>query len=89
MRAATNLGLAAAILLITTLIAGAMNSVISELSPLKCLGAGSAAAGFALATVENSIIRRALHGELLDVPDLAHRSGQTVGDITDPTRGAH
>jgi len=94
MKVATNLGLAAAILLITTLIAATVNSVFSQLSPLlRWLGAGCAVAGLglvivaaALVIVENSIIQRALDSELLDVPDLARRSGQAVGDITDPDR---
>lgn len=95
MRAATNIGLTAAILLITTLIASAVNSVFSGLTLPKYLGAGCAVAGLALVIVatalvivENSIIQRATDSELLDVPDLAHGTGQYDGDITDPNRGA-
>jgi hypothetical protein len=94
MRTATNVGLVAAILLIATLIMGAVSSVFSELSLLKYFGAASAVAGLAsvvaateLVIVENSIIQRAADSELLDVPDLAHGSGQADGEITDPDRG--
>jgi len=94
MRTATNVGLVAAILLIATLIMGAVNSVFAELSLLKYLGAACAVAGLALVIaaailviVENSIIQRATDSELLDVPDLARGSGQVDGDITDPNRG--
>jgi len=41
----------------------------------------------ALLVGENSILHRALDSELMDVPALHHRAGQSVGDIADPNRG--
>lgn len=93
MKTATNIGLMAAILLISALIAGALDVVFPGFSPLKYVGTGCALAGLALVIVgavlvimENSIIQRAIDSELLDVPDLARETGQEAGDINDPTR---
>ncbi len=41
----------------------------------------------ALVILENTIIQRAVDGELLDVPELAAAVGQDSGDINDPARG--
>jgi hypothetical protein len=37
--------------------------------------------------LENTIIQRAVDGELLDVPELAGAVGKESGDINDPARG--
>jgi hypothetical protein len=94
MRWATTLGLAAAMLLISTLILGAVNVVFPDLGVLKYFGAGFAVLGLGLVIVaaalvirENSIIQRAVDGELLDVPELAGAVGKAAGDINDPERG--
>jgi Protein of unknown function (DUF2721) len=94
MRRATNIGLSAAILLISTLILAAVNVVLPDLKVLKYFGAAGAVVGLALVIVatalvilENTIIRRAVDGELLDVPELAGAVGQESGNINDPARG--
>jgi hypothetical protein len=94
MKYAVNLGLAAAILLISTLIGGALDVVFPGLSLIKVLSTCCAISGFILVIVaaflvikENSIIQRAVNAELLDVPELAERAGEQAGRITDPSRG--
>lgn len=89
MRTATNVGLAAAILLIATLILGGAEVALGS-SPWLNLAAAATAvlglllvmAGAVLVIIENSIIGRMLEGEMLDVPDLARDSDQQPGEIT-------
>jgi hypothetical protein len=76
MRKATNLGVVAAMSLITTLIAAGLN-VIVDLSALKYLSAFCALLGLALViaaasfvVVENSLIQKAIQDEPSDIPDL-------------------
>jgi Protein of unknown function (DUF2721) len=78
MRLATNRGLTAAILLITTLVGGAVNAVFPDAPIIQGLSVICAIAAFlqvitaaALVVKENSIIQRAMDAELLDLPDLA------------------
>jgi hypothetical protein len=40
-----------------------------------------------LVILENTIIQRAVDGELLDLPELAGAVGRDAGDINDPARG--
>jgi hypothetical protein len=93
MRLATNLGLLAAILLIATLIGGALNVVFGNVPVIAVISTIAAITGFLLVIVaacvvirENSIIRRAVTVELLDVPELAELAGQQAGSIRDPGR---
>jgi len=93
MRIAVNLGLIAACLLIATLIGGGLNIMFPKLPGVNWVSSGFAIGGFLLVIVaaglvlwENFIIRRAVYAELLDVPELAERTGQVAGDITDPRR---
>jgi hypothetical protein len=83
MRTATNLGLVAAILLITTLVTAALNAIFRSVTPLQYVSAGCAIIGLVLIIVaaivairENSIIQRAIDSDLLDVPELAKQTGQ-------------
>ncbi|MDO9709920.1 DUF2721 domain-containing protein [Paracraurococcus lichenis] len=94
MRLATTLGLSAAILLISTLILGAVNVLLPHLGLLKYIGAACMIGGLGLVVIaaalvirENVIIRRAVDGELMDVPELAAALGQQAGVIDDPRRG--
>ncbi len=94
MRLATNLGLIAAILLILTLIGGALDVMFPALQePLAWASTLSAIGGLLvvivaaiLVIVENSIIQRAVDTELLDVPELAESTGQRPGAIDDGRR---
>lgn len=83
MRLATNCGLAAAILLITTLIGGIINVVFPGLNFIPATSTVCALFGFLLVILaaglvirENSIIQQAVDAELLDVPELAKSTGQ-------------
>jgi hypothetical protein len=83
MRRATNLGLYAAMLLIGTLIVGALDAVFGGPPPFKYLGALCALGGLAtviwsacLVVKENTLIRQAIGGELRDIPELADRAGE-------------
>jgi hypothetical protein len=94
MRRATNTGLAAARPLISTLILGAVHVVLPGPGLPKYPGAGFVVLGLGLVMVaaglvilENTIIRRAVDGEWLDVPELAGAAGKASGDINDPARG--
>ena len=90
MRKATNLGLIAAILLILTLIGGAIDAIFKSAAPVKYMSTMCALGGLALIILaavlvikENTIIQRAIDSELLDVPELARGSGQKPGTIAD------
>jgi hypothetical protein len=83
MRYATSVGLVSAIFLIGTLMIGALDVIFPHLSLLAYLGAGSALMGFALVIVaamivlvEGASVQDQLDHELLDVKDLAARTGQ-------------
>jgi Protein of unknown function (DUF2721) len=82
-------GLASAIVFILTLFAGGLDVVIPKTTILAIFGACAAFAGFALvitATVlvilDETYVHRQLDAELLDVPDLAHKTGQDAGRIS-------
>lgn len=51
------------------------------------LGLGLAMVAAGLVILENTIIQRAVDGELLDLPELAGAVGRDAGDINDPARG--
>jgi hypothetical protein len=87
-------GLVSAVLFILTLIAAEVSLAIPGLALLQVASAGGAAVGFAaviVATVfvimEGLVTQRQLDSELLDIPDLAHSTGQEPGDITAQDRG--
>jgi hypothetical protein len=91
---AINLGLLAAILLITTLIGGALNVVFPNWPVVQGLSTGCAMVGFILVILaavlvirENSIVKRALAAELLDLPELAEMTGNQAGYIGDSDGG--
>ena len=93
MNTASIVGLVSAIFLIMTLIFGELSIILAGISALKYLSAGSAFTGFTLVIaaavivlMESVIIQRQIDSELLDVPDLAHGSGQRTGSIADPNR---
>ena len=95
MRQATNLGLVAAMLLISTLIGGAVNAVFPALPLIPELSTVLAVMGFLLVItasgmviVENSLIQQAVDAELLDVPDLAESTGQKAGTVGEQSKGA-
>jgi hypothetical protein len=90
MKLATNLGLFAAIFLIAALVLAAFHAIFHAFPMIVYVSAACAVAGLALITVgatvaikENSIIQRAIDSELLDVPDLAQKTGQKPGSIAD------
>ena len=94
MARATMLGLFAAVLLITTLVAGELDIIFPHSGVLGYVSAGSALLGFLLVIaaavviiLENRITFRQLESEVLDVPDLADGIGQRAGKITDSRRG--
>lgn len=81
-------GLASAILFLLTMIAGGLDVIIPHNPLLTGFGASTAFGGFGLviaATVlvilEASYTQRQLDTELLDVPDLAHKTGQEPGKV--------
>jgi hypothetical protein len=81
-------GLASAILFLLTMIAGGLDVIIPHKPALALLGAGTALGGFGLviaATVlvifEATYTQRQLDTELLDVPDLANKTGQEPGKV--------
>jgi Protein of unknown function (DUF2721) len=93
MRTATNIGLVAAIFLITTLILAGIDNVFGGVAALRYLGTGSALTGLAMVAAaaalvirENSIVKRASIAELLDIPELAEAIGLQGGRIGDTER---
>jgi uncharacterized membrane protein len=83
MRHATDLGLYAAMLLIATLIVGALDVVFGAHTVFKIIGTVCALAGLvgviwsaSLVVLENRMIARAISGELGDIPELADQAGQ-------------
>jgi len=83
MRHATNLGLYAAMMLLSTLILGALNAVFGNPPVIKYLGTLCAIGGLgtviwsaSLVVRENTLIRHAVRGEVRDIPDLAHLTGE-------------
>ena len=83
MRRATNLGLYAAMLLIGTLIVGALDAISGGLPFFKYLGALCALGGLGtviwsacLVVKENTLIRKAISGEVRDIPELADAAGE-------------
>jgi hypothetical protein len=78
MRRATNLGLYAAMLLIGTLIVGALDAMFGNPPFFKYLGSLCALGGLAtviwsacLVVKENVLIKQAISGEVRDIPELA------------------
>ena len=94
MRQATNLGLVAAMLLISTLIGRAVNAVfpalplIPEINVLAVMGFLLVITASGMVIVENSLIQQAVDAELLDVPDLAESTGQKAGTVGEVEGGA-
>jgi hypothetical protein len=93
MNRATGCGLVSAMLLISTMIFGGLSIVFQETGFLKLASMGTALLGLLLVIVgavivvlEGRIIRRQIHSELLDIPDLAHGIDQDPGAIDDPQR---
>ena len=88
MNYACMVGLASAILLLLTLIAGEIDVVIPNTPLLAVVGSISAFVGLTLVIVgsvlvimEASYAHRQLDAELLDVPDLAEKTGQQPGMV--------
>ncbi|MGY3452640.1 hypothetical protein ACVILH_004982 [Bradyrhizobium sp. USDA 4353] len=82
-------GLAAAVLFLLTMIAGGVDVIVPDTPVVTVFGTLCALGGFALviaATVlviiEASYTHRQLDAELLDVPDLAHRTGLEPGRLS-------
>ena len=76
---ATMVGLVAAILLIVSLIFGALDVIIPKNAFITAAGTGAAIMGFVLVIIaagiviaEGSIVRRQLEDELRDVPELSN-----------------
>jgi hypothetical protein len=93
MNRATGCGLVSAMLLISTMIFGGLAIVFPDIALLRLLSMVAALlglllviAGAAIVVLEGRIIRRQIHGELLDIPDLAHGIDQDAGAIDDPHR---
>ena len=93
MNKATGCGLVSAILLISTMIFGGLSIVFQDQSFLKLLSMGTAMvglllviAGAVIVIMEGMIIRRQIHDELLDIPELAHGIDQDAGAVDDPDR---
>jgi uncharacterized membrane protein YraQ (UPF0718 family) len=82
-------GLVSAIMLLLTLIVGALDVILPGYAVLKYVGAGTSLLGFALViaaaflVIKESVISfRQLSEELLDVPELAHGTGQQPGSVS-------
>ncbi len=93
MNRATGCGLVSAMLLISTMIFGGLSIVFQDIGLLKLASMGTALvglllviAGAVIVAMEGRIIRRQIHSELLDIPDLAHGIDQDPGAIDDPQR---
>lgn len=83
MRQATNLGMYAAIMLISALIVAACEAIFGHLPVLKYAGTLLAIGGLVLiiwsaakVVHENTLIRQAIGGEVKDIPELADDSGE-------------
>jgi hypothetical protein len=93
MNRAIGCGLVSAMLLISTMIFGGLSIIFQDSLLLKLISMGTAALGLVLVIIgavivamEGRIIRRQIHSELLDIPDLAHGIDQDAGAIDDPHR---
>ena len=93
MNLATGCGLVSAVLLISTMIFGGLAIVFQDVALLKLicmltalLGLLLVIVGASIVIIEGRIIRRQIHSELLDIPDLAHGIDQDAGAIDDPHR---
>ncbi|MDB5758227.1 MAG: conserved rane protein of unknown function [Burkholderia sp.] len=82
MRIATNLGVIAAILLLTSLICGGLEAIFGSIAPIKYLGTAGALVGLLVVIAaamyvirENTLIRDMLGSEIAD-----------LDDVTDPGR---
>ena len=94
MNRATGCGLVSAILLIATMIFGGFAIVFQDSLVLKLISMATAMlglllviAGAVIVIVEGTVIRRQIHTELLDIPELAHGIHQDSGAVDDPRRG--
>jgi uncharacterized membrane protein len=83
MRQATNLGMYAAIMLISSLIVGALDAMFGSPALMKYLGTVLAIGGLLLViwsatkvVHENTLIRQAIGGEVKDIPELADDAGE-------------
>jgi uncharacterized membrane protein YraQ (UPF0718 family) len=90
MNYACQVGLLSAILLLLTLIAGGLDAIIPHSAALAVFGSVCAFAGLAmviagavLVLMEASYAHRQLDAELLDVPELARKTGQKPGMVRD------
>jgi Protein of unknown function (DUF2721) len=88
MNYACMVGLVSAILFLLTLIAGELDVIIPNNALLAAIGSITAFGGLTLVIVgsvlvimEASYAHRQLDAELLDVPDLAHKTGQQPGMV--------
>lgn len=82
---ATLVGLIAAILLIVSLMIGAVDVMIPHSPVIMAAGTGAALSGFSLVIVaaaiviiEGQVVHRQLDDELRDVPELAANAGRTA-----------
>lgn len=91
-------GLVSAILFLLTLIAGELDAIIPKSALLATIGSITAFGGLALVIVgsvlvlmEASYAHRQFDAELLDVPDLAQKTGQQPGMVREkqPTQIAN
>jgi Protein of unknown function (DUF2721) len=90
MNYACQVGLASAILLLLTVVAGGIDAIIPESAGLAVFGSVCAFGGFilviagsVLVLMESSYAYRQLDAELLDVPELATKTGQQPGRVRD------
>ena len=81
-------GLAAAILLIASLIFGALDVIVPDVAAIAWVGSAAAILGFLLVIasavivwLESRLVTRELDNEMLDVPELAHDSGYRSGSV--------
>ena len=93
MNIASVIGLASAVLLISSLIIGELALALPSIDALKFVCICGTLVGLALVVVataiviyESLIIHRQLEAELLDLPDLAHGLGAKPGKIGDEER---
>ena len=84
MRLATHLGLIAAILLIISIICGALNAIDEHITAFRLLSAGTAILGLTLiiwaavlVMIENWRLQRAIEIELSDLPALANAARES------------
>jgi len=82
MKVATNLGVVAALFLITTIIAATLNVIFPAADFLKYVSAAASMIGLLLVSggavlvmIENTHIQQALDGEIADIPELAPNAG--------------